>query len=134
MILHLQTPLDCLKESYPSTRLVSEVPLRVFGCTAYVHNFGPNQTKFTPRAQACVFVGYPLHQRGYKCFHPPSRKYFVTTDVTFCENRPYFLVSHLQGESVNEKSNSTFEFIEPTPSTVSEINPHSIILHINQVP
>ncbi|KAL0557131.1 hypothetical protein IC582_005649 [Cucumis melo] len=65
-ILHLQTPLECLKESYPSTRLVSEVPLCVFGCTAYVHSFGPNQTKFTPRAQACAFVGYPLHQRGYK--------------------------------------------------------------------
>ncbi|TYK25876.1 Cysteine-rich RLK (receptor-like protein kinase) 8 [Cucumis melo var. makuwa] len=56
-ILYLQTPLDCLKESYPSTRLVSEVPLRVFVCIAYVYNFGPNQTKFTLRAQACVFVG-----------------------------------------------------------------------------
>ncbi|KAL0549174.1 hypothetical protein IC582_013655 [Cucumis melo] len=41
-ILHLQTTLNCLKESYPSTRLVSEVPLRVFGCTAYVQNFGSN--------------------------------------------------------------------------------------------
>ncbi|KAL0557270.1 hypothetical protein IC582_005796 [Cucumis melo] len=133
-ILHLQTPLDCLKESYPSTLLVSEVPLRVFGCTAYVHNFGSNQTKFIPRAQACVFVGYPLHQRGYKCFHPPFRKYFVTMDVTFCENRPYFPVSHLQGESVSEESNSTFEFIEPTPSTVSDVDPHPIILLINQVP
>ncbi|KAL0561520.1 hypothetical protein IC582_001950 [Cucumis melo] len=133
-ILHLQTPLDCLKESYPYTRLVSEVPLRVFGCTAYVHNFGPNQIKFTPRAQACVFVGYPLHQRGYKCFHPPSRKYFVTVDVTFCENRPYFPVSHLQEESVSEESNSTFEFIEPTPSTVSDVDPHPIILPTNQVP
>ncbi|KAL4025768.1 hypothetical protein IC575_014173 [Cucumis melo] len=133
-ILHLQTPLDCLKESYPSTRLVSEVPLRVFGCTAYVHNFGPNQTKLTPRAQACVFVGYPLHQRGYKCFHPPSRKYFVTMDVTFCENRPYFPVNHLQGENVSEESNSTFEFVEPTPITVSDIDPHSIILPTNQVP
>ncbi|KAL0540394.1 hypothetical protein IC582_024631 [Cucumis melo] len=99
-ILHLQTPLDYLKESYPSTRLVYEVPLCVFGCTAYVHNFGPNQTKFTPRAQACVFVGYPLHQRG---------------------------------ESVSEESNSTFEFIEPTPSTVSDIDPHPIILPTNQV-
>ena len=133
-ILHLQTPLDCLKESYPSTRLVFEVPLRVFGCTAYVHNFGPNQTKFTPRAQACVFVGYPPHQRGYKCFHPPSRKYFVTMDVTFCEDRPYFPVSHLQGESVSEESNNTFEFIEPTPSVVSNIIPHSIVLPTNQVP
>ncbi|KAA0039571.1 Copia protein [Cucumis melo var. makuwa] len=44
-ILHLQTPLECLKESYPSTRLVSE--------------------------------------RGYKYFHPSSRKYFVIMDVTF---------------------------------------------------
>ncbi|KAL0554130.1 hypothetical protein IC582_008044 [Cucumis melo] len=85
-ILHLQTPLDCLKESYPSTHLVSEVPPRVFGCTAYVHNFGPNQTKFTPRAQAFVF------------------------------------------------SNSTFEFVEPTPITVSDIDPHPIILPTNQVP
>ncbi|KAL4023307.1 hypothetical protein IC575_017059 [Cucumis melo] len=133
-ILHIQTPLECLKESYPSTRLVSEVPLCVFRCTAYVHSFGPNQTKFTSRAQACVFVGYPPHQRGYKCFHPPSRKYFVTMDVTFYEDRPYFPVSHFQGESVSEKSNSTFEFIEPTPSTVSDIDPHPIILPTNQVP
>ncbi|KAA0043254.1 DNA polymerase theta [Cucumis melo var. makuwa] len=63
------------------------------------HSFSPNQTKFTPRTQACVFVGYPLHQCGYKCFHPTSRKYFVTMDVTFYEDEPYFPVSHLQGES-----------------------------------
>ncbi|KAA0050650.1 Cysteine-rich RLK (receptor-like protein kinase) 8 [Cucumis melo var. makuwa] len=44
----------------------------------------------------------------------------VTMDVTFCENRPYFPVSHLQGESVSEESNSTFEFIEPTPKGISE--------------
>ncbi|TYK24437.1 reverse transcriptase [Cucumis melo var. makuwa] len=133
-ILHLQTLLDCLKKSYPSTRPVSEVPLRVFGCTAYVHNFDPNQTKFTPRAQACVFVGYPHHQRGYKYFHPPSRKYFVTMDVTFCENRPYFPVSHLQGQSVSEESNSTFKFVESTPITVSDIDPYPIILPTNQAP
>ncbi|KAL0533227.1 hypothetical protein IC582_030443 [Cucumis melo] len=133
-ILHLQTPLNCLKESYPSTRLVSEVPLCVFGCTAYVHNFGPNQTKFNPPAQAYVFVGYPLHQRGYKCFHPPSRKYFITMDVTFYENQPYFPVSHLHGESMSEESNNTFEFIEPIPSTVSDVDPHPIILPTNQVP
>ncbi|KAA0037210.1 reverse transcriptase [Cucumis melo var. makuwa] len=92
-ILHLQTPLDCLKESYPSTRLVSEVPFHVF------------------------------------------RKYFVTMDVTFCKDRPYFPVSHLlQGKSVSEESNSTFKFIKPTPSTVSDVDPHPIILPANQVP
>ncbi|KAA0057585.1 Beta-galactosidase [Cucumis melo var. makuwa] len=61
-ILHLQTPLDCLKESYPSTRLVSE------------------------------------------------------------------------GESVSEESNRTFEFVESTPITVSDIDPYPIILPTNQVP
>ncbi|KAL0552474.1 hypothetical protein IC582_011589 [Cucumis melo] len=74
--------------------------------------------------------------------------------VTFCEDRPYFPVSHLQGESVSEESNSTFEFIkpipsifefikpipsifefiEPIPSTVFGIDPHPIILPTNQVP
>ncbi|KAA0047442.1 Copia protein [Cucumis melo var. makuwa] len=56
-ILYIQTGLDCLKESYLSTRLISQVSLCVFGCTTYVHNFGPNQIKFTPRAQACA-LGY----------------------------------------------------------------------------
>ncbi|KAA0036613.1 reverse transcriptase [Cucumis melo var. makuwa] len=58
----------------------------------------------------------------------------MSSHVTFNENRPYFLVSHIQGESVSEESNSTFEFIEPTPSTVSDIDPHPIILPTNQVP
>ncbi|KAA0064803.1 reverse transcriptase [Cucumis melo var. makuwa] len=71
----------------------------------------PNPSKFTPRAQACVFVGYPLHQRGYKCFHPSSCKYFISMDVTFLEDRPFFPVSHLQGES-----------------------PHCTILPTNQIP
>ncbi|KAA0041918.1 reverse transcriptase [Cucumis melo var. makuwa] len=81
-VLHFQTPLDCLKESYPSTRLILDIPLQVFECPTYVHSHGPNQTKFTLRAQACVFVGYLLHQRGYKCFHPSSRKYFESTCPT----------------------------------------------------
>ncbi|TYK26805.1 reverse transcriptase [Cucumis melo var. makuwa] len=40
----------------------------------------------------------------------------------------------VQGESVSEESNSTFEFIEPTLSTVSDIDPHPIIIPTNQVP
>ncbi|TYK02020.1 reverse transcriptase [Cucumis melo var. makuwa] len=34
-VLHLMTPLECLKESYPYTRLIYDVPLRVFECTTY---------------------------------------------------------------------------------------------------
>ncbi|TYK06339.1 reverse transcriptase [Cucumis melo var. makuwa] len=105
-VLHLQIPLECLKESYPSTRLISNVPLRVFRCTTYVHNHGPNPFKLTPWAQACDFTGYPLHQRGYKCFHLYSRKDFVSMDVTFLEDHPFFPVSHLQGESMTDSIDS----------------------------
>ena len=56
-VLHLQTLLDCLKEPYPSTCLIPDVPLSVFECIAYVHSHGHRQTKFTPRTQAHVFVG-----------------------------------------------------------------------------
>ena len=71
-VFHLQTPLDCLKELYPSTHLTFEVPLYVFGCTAYVHKFGPNN----PSSSGVCVCWDPLHQRDYKCFHPPSGKYF----------------------------------------------------------
>ena len=35
---------------------------------------------------------------------------------------------------MSEESNSTFEFIEPTPSTMSNVDPHLILLLTNQVP
>ncbi|KAA0037943.1 putative mitochondrial protein [Cucumis melo var. makuwa] len=74
-----------------------------------------------------VFVEYPLHQRGYKCFHLPSRKYSVTMDVLFVRTDLTFRWS-------SSESNSTLEFIEPTPSTVSDFDPHPIVLPTNQVP
>ena len=47
-----------------------------------------------------VFVSYSPTQKGYKCYHSPSRKWFVTIDVTFHESQSYFLDSivPLQGE------------------------------------
>ena len=135
-VLHFQTPLDCLKESYLSTYLIPDVPLWVFDCTTYVHSHGPNQTKFTPTTQACVFVRYLLHQRGYKCFHPSSRKYFVTMNVNFIEDGPFFLVSLLQGENVSEESNYMLplESSYPTVVTLPDPSPHSTIIPTNQVP
>ncbi|KAA0053148.1 reverse transcriptase [Cucumis melo var. makuwa] len=92
----------------------------VFGCTVYVHSNGPNQNKFTPKAQACMFVGYLLHQRGYKCFHPSSRKYFITMDVTFIEDRLSLPLSLLQGKSVAEESNYMLPLESTCPTVCTE--------------
>ena len=33
---------------------------------------------------------YSRTQRGYRCFHPPTRRYFVSADVTFFKSLHYF--------------------------------------------
>ena len=136
-ILHLQTPLECHKEFYPSTCLISIVPLWMFGCTTYVYSHGPKQTKFIHQAQAwaCMFVRYSLLQRGYKRFHQSSHKYFVSMDVTFLKNRPFFSVSLLQRESVGEESNYVvpLESTHPTLLTLPDPNSDTIVLSTDQV-
>ncbi|TYK26078.1 Retrovirus-related Pol polyprotein from transposon TNT 1-94 [Cucumis melo var. makuwa] len=94
-ILHLQTLLDFLKESYPSTRLVSE---------------------------ACVFVGYPLHQRDYKCFHPPSRKYFVTMDILSVKTDPTFPLAIFKGRVRNLIKEVGFPTSQP-PAPIQDFEP-----------
>ncbi|XP_038880843.1 uncharacterized protein LOC120072531 [Benincasa hispida] len=132
-VLKFQTPLDCFRESYPDNRLIPDVPLRVFRCVVFVHTHGPNRTKFTPRAQKCVFAGYPLHQCGYKCYHPSSRKYFVSMDVIFFEDHPFFPLSPLQGESTSEETHRG-----PSLSILPELNPkisvNEPILPTEQIP
>lgn len=53
------------------------------------------------------FVGYPSNQKGYKCFDPISKKFFVSMDVKFFEGKCYQPDPHLQGESRVEDSNAT---------------------------
>ena len=65
----------------------------------FVHLHKHQRTKLTSRALQCVFVGYALHKKGYRCFHLPTRRMFITMDVVFHEDSMYFsFESELQGE------------------------------------
>ena len=102
-ILNFQTPINVFKECFPSTRVLTDLTLKIFGCTTFVHEH-KNVGKLEPRAIKCVFVGYSPTQKGYKCFDPKNKKMFVTMDVTFFENKPFFDDTHLQGGEINEDS------------------------------
>ncbi|MCO5604506.1 hypothetical protein L7F22_058673 [Adiantum nelumboides] len=43
---------------------------KVFGCIAYVHVPDELRTKLDPKAKKCVFIGYSVEQKGYKCYNP----------------------------------------------------------------
>ena len=66
------------------------VPLRVFGCVSFVHNHSPNRDKLDPCAHKCIFLGYSRTQKGYRCYRPSLRKHFISVDVTFFEDIPYY--------------------------------------------
>ncbi|MCO5576337.1 hypothetical protein L7F22_030146 [Adiantum nelumboides] len=58
---------------------------KVFGCIAYVHVLNELRTKLDPKAEKCVFIGYSLEQKGYKCYNPITRQVKVSRDVVFDE-------------------------------------------------
>jgi hypothetical protein len=72
--------------------------------SARIHSDG--RSKLDPRILKCAFIGYSSTQMGYKCYHPPSRKYFVSRDVTFHEQESYFGQTHLQGENISKEVES----------------------------
>ena len=101
-ILQYTTPLECLKKVFPESRINFELPLKIFGCTAYVHIPKRSRSKLDPRTEKCVFVGYTPDKKGYKCFNPLTKHFYTTMDVSFMENVTYFTKNLLQGEKLVE--------------------------------
>ena len=38
-----------------------------------------------------------FYKKSYKCYHPPTKRFFVSIDVTFVETKNYFPNCYLQG-------------------------------------
>ena len=70
------------------------LPLRVFGCTCFVHILTPDQNKLSTKATKCIFLGYSRLQCGYRCYSPDTHRYFIFVDVTFFLTFFYLLYPH----------------------------------------
>ena len=91
-VLHGKIPYQVM---FPDKDLYI-LPPKLFGCVSFVHNLSPGRDKLDPRSYKCIFLGYSLTQKGYKCYSPSLRKHFVSADVTFFENIPYYSLEGTQ--------------------------------------
>lgn len=87
-VLRFRRPLDVLS-NHCMLPLVVHLSPRVFGCVVYVHLHINQRTKLEPRALKCVFVGYGSTQKGYRCYHTPTKKFYVSMDVIFHEKNAF---------------------------------------------
>uniref|UniRef100_A0A2N9I8R7 Integrase catalytic domain-containing protein n=1 Tax=Fagus sylvatica TaxID=28930 RepID=A0A2N9I8R7_FAGSY len=107
-VLTFQTPLKVLSNHVPLPAVLM-IPPRIFGCVAFVHLHKNQRTKLDPCAVRCLFLGYGLHKKEYRCFDPTTKRTYITMDVTFLESDTFFPSSAsnstLQRELRDEKQN-----------------------------
>jgi transposase InsO family protein len=60
--------------------------LRVFGCLCYPNLSATTPHKLSPRSAACVFLGYPPSQKGYRCLDLSTRKIIISRHVVFYDS------------------------------------------------
>ncbi|KAJ9553297.1 hypothetical protein OSB04_017342 [Centaurea solstitialis] len=85
-----RTPSEVLGNRTPYEVLHGRVPdfsrLRTFGCLAFASTLANQLHKFSPRAKACVFVGYHVGMKAYKLLDLETKQIFQSRDVVFHEN------------------------------------------------
>jgi hypothetical protein len=84
-----RTPTIVVHGMTPEEKFTGKKPdvshLRVFGCITYVHVPNEKRSKLDPKAKKCIFIGYSLEQKGYRCFNSSTRKLQMSRDVMFNE-------------------------------------------------
>lgn len=84
-----RTPASFLKNQSPYQflyhSLVDYSSFRVFSCLCFASTLPSYRSKFSPRATACVFLGYPPGVKGYKLYDIAAKKFLISRDIVFHE-------------------------------------------------
>jgi len=136
--VHGMTP----EEKY-SGRKLDLSHLKVFGCIAYVHVLDELRTKLDSKAKKCVFIGYSLKQKGYKCYNLVTHEMRVSRDVVFDEMSNWYVNvkdsiganahEHVVAKNVGQQS-QTLSGPRESPSSGSSNRPWSGRLRHNSSP
>src|SRR4051794_21871110 len=99
--------------------------LKVWGCEAYVKKLMSD--KLEPKAEKCVFIGYPKETIGYTFYHRSEGKVFVAKNGSFLEKE--FLSKEVSGRRVEID-----EVIEPSPELESSATQEDLDLLVPPSP
>lgn len=87
------------------------------------------EAKLDPRALKCVSIGCSPTQKGYKCYQPSSKKFFVSADVIFDESESFFNHSYNLGESLKGEEPLDLLLFDLSISSHAKSLPESPFLH-----
>ncbi|RVW93037.1 Retrovirus-related Pol polyprotein from transposon RE1 [Vitis vinifera] len=85
VLYHLTSP------SSPAVCISTDTPLLIHSRLGHrsLSKF-QKMDKLSAKATKCIFLGYSRLQKGYHCHSPDTHRYFLSTDVTFFEDSPFF--------------------------------------------
>lgn len=76
--LNHKSPFELLFQPKPDYAM-----LKVFGCLCFPYTRPFDNVKFQFKSVPCIFLGYCLGYKGYKCLDPVSKKVYIYRHVTF---------------------------------------------------
>ncbi|KAJ4744580.1 polyprotein [Rhynchospora pubera] len=114
-IVYLINRLPSVNKKIPYTTLFNKIPdystLRILGCLCFPYVRPYNTHKLEPRAKPCVFIGYAVTQKGYKCLHLPTGRVFISRNVQFDEQSFPFKSAELAASTDTSNSNQLSSFL-----------------------
>lgn len=103
----------------PYEKLFGALPdlssLRIFGCLCYPYLRPYNKHKLENRSSPCIFLGYSLVHKGYKCYDILAKRLYISRHVIFDETRFPFESLTVQVNNIPKSVQSSQGILGPPP-------------------
>ena len=89
-VLGYQSPQLCCLNFIRILMNRANYHLKFFCYASSVHIHAYSRGNLDPRALKCVLMHYSTTKKGEKSYHPTTREFSTSLDVTFFDDQPFF--------------------------------------------